>query len=306
MSKAVSVAIVRIREGNVYPFLIKGITILPDGIEYFVLTDPNQVKHLLESEPYKNYHFEVGQAIMCKIDKINCNGKIYIEPLHPYYLAGKFYQFPMIRFEQNPRNNKEVFAVFEDVFCNEIKLPVLKFNETLQVGQVVKLKIARIKKGQVYIADPGFEEKFVGMQLGNEYTFLIKDLFDSHGNRSYYLLISPDGKKFKLRRKYYEKYGLKVGQNIVCRVKKSRREFYLEPEHPKYKIGHVYDFEIIEDKNIPQYPFGEKRVLILRNDYGKNIYLSTGKRIVHHSVNDKIQCLVKDIHKGKLNVKWNK
>lgn len=306
MSASVTSGLIRLKEGNVYPFHIKGLTLLPDGIEYYVLIDPNQVRHLLESIHYMNYHFEVGQAITCRIDKINCNGKIYIEPLHPYYRVGKSYKFPLIRFEESSSNPKEINAVLEDVFCNEIKLPLVKFNKSLRVGQNVNLKIARIKRGKVFIAEPGFEEKFAGMNPGTEYSFLIQDLFDSHGNRSYFLLMSSDSKKFKLRHKFYEKYEFKIGQNIVCRLIQSGREFYLEPVHPYYKINHNYDFEIIEDRTIPDYPFGEKRILILRNDYGKNIYLPVGKTNFTKTVNNRIKCRVKNIRKGKLIVKFNK
>ena len=41
---------VKIREGKSYPFKISGLVVLPNGNECFILIDPNNVKHLLETK----------------------------------------------------------------------------------------------------------------------------------------------------------------------------------------------------------------------------------------------------------------
>jgi hypothetical protein len=300
MISSVAENIVKIKEGNNYPFQIKGIAELPDGTDYFVLIDPNQVKHLLEKKHYLQYHFEIGQFIECRIDKINCNGKIYIEPLHPFYQLGKEYEFPLIRMEKKNNQGDSKVAIFEDVFCNEIKLTANHFPHALKVGQSVKLKVVRIKKGLVYLSEPGFDEEYKGMTEGMEYSFIIKVFIDAPGKRNYYVIASPDGSMYKLRYKFYEKYGLAVGQTIYCRLIKVGKEIFLEPSHPYYQINTCYDFEIIGEDIVPDYPTGERKVCILRNDYGKKILVPVEERKPDPLKDGKMNCRVKDIRKGRI------
>ncbi len=289
--------VTRIKEGVVYPFQVSGLIRLPDNTEHFVLVDPNGVKHLLESKFYINYHFEIGQMISCRIDKINCNGKFFIEPFHPFYRIGKQYPFRVLRTEDSGKSNDQV-VIFEDVFNNEIRLHFHHFSEPFKVGQMLKLKIVRIKKGLVYLSEPGFDEDFSGMKVGTEYPFEIIDLINLPAKRSYFILVSPEGKKYKIRHKYYEKYGFSIGQAITCKLIKLGKELILEPEHPFYKVCQYYDFEIVGEDLLPKYPFGEKRVWILRNDYGKNVIIPERSKEVLRT--GKINCRIKDIRKGSL------
>jgi hypothetical protein len=298
MTSSVVDNIIKIREGKIYPFSIIGISELPDGTEYFILSDPNQVKHLLEKKHFIHYNFEVGQLITCRIDKINCNGKIYIEPLHPYYRLGKSYDFPLINIVHDGNNNN--MAVFEDVFGNEIMLPLDSFAEPPRIGLKVRLNVTRIKKGLIYLSEPGYDIKNSGLKTGLEYAFTIKGFINNPGNRSYFIIATEEGAKFKLRFKFYENYGLKVGQTINCRLIKNGRDLFFEPSHPSYKINHWYDFEVIGEKGVHYYPTGEKKVYILRNNFGKNILLPAEKVNPGQIKNNKINCRVKDIRKARI------
>ena len=92
-----------------------------------------------------NYHLKTGQTINCRIDKINCTGKIFIEPEHPYYKLGEIYEFPLVRIEKknNLADSNEIFVVFTDVFNNEIKM---LSNEKIVKGLMNSLK--DIKRGK--------------------------------------------------------------------------------------------------------------------------------------------------------------
>jgi hypothetical protein len=300
MSGAIFNKTFRIKEGKTYPFRITGIVDLPDGTEHFVLTDPNRVKHLLKKKYYENYHFEIGQLITCRIDKINCNGKIYIEPCHPYYCLGKSYDFPLINVEVTKNKIKEKTAVFEDVFCNKVELPMNHFHPPLNAGEMVRLKVIRIKNGQIYLSEPGFEIENSGLKEGIEYPFTITDFINYPGNRSYFIITSDEGAKYKLRYKYYEKYGMKIGDTVYCRLTKVGKELFLEPRHPRYMINNQYDFDIIGEEIMPDYPEGERKVYILKNDFGKNIILPDYKIDTGLIINGKINCRVTDIRKAKL------
>jgi hypothetical protein len=293
-------SIIRLKEGKSYSFQITGVTNLPDESECFVLCDPNGIKHLLETKYYHYYQFEIGQSITCRIDKINCNGKIYIEPLHPYYRIGKAYDFPLVRIEDRAQAEKEKFAIFEDVFCNEIKLSLHYFTDLLQIGQRVKLKVVRIKKGQIILSEPIFNQEYTGMVKGKVYSFKLKDFIDLTGQQSFFIITSEDGLMYKLRFKYYEKYDLKVGQTVNCRLIKSGKETLLEPAHPFYQINSYYEFDIIGEETMPDYPEGLRKVYILKNDYGKNILIPAEKIKARQIRNGKLFCRVRDIRKGKL------
>ncbi len=77
--------------GKTYPFrFIKKIEL--DG-EFYVFEDFQGERYLLSSYYYKNYNFTPGQEILCRILRIDCSGKVSIEPEHPYYKIGKIYDF---------------------------------------------------------------------------------------------------------------------------------------------------------------------------------------------------------------------
>lgn len=293
--------IIRLKEGKTYPFRITGITELPDGTEHFVLSDPNRVKHLLERKWYTHYNFDIGQLVTCRIDKINCSGKIYIEPLHPYYALGKEYDFAVRRIPESGKNENRRLVVFEDIFGNEILLSLVLFSGQIQPGQAVRLKVTRIRNGKIFLSEPEFDIGTTsGLKTGEEYVFNISDFIDDPGNRSYFVITTGNGSKFKLRSKYYEKYGLKKGQKINCRLISKGKELFFEPRHPVYEINKHYDFEVVGEKVIQRYPDMEKQVYVLRHDYGKDIILpleNVHKRLIG---NNKINCIIKDIQKARL------
>ena len=83
-------------EGEWLPFIIHNLVKLQDDEWYYVLQDVNGLKHFLNAQYYENYGFKPGDEILCKIDKINCTGRIYLEPKHPYYTEGEMYDFELI------------------------------------------------------------------------------------------------------------------------------------------------------------------------------------------------------------------
>lgn len=304
--KDVSTVKLKLEEGFTYPFNITGRIDLPDGNEYFVLQDPNDVKHLLLTRYYKKFNFQLGQTIQCRIDKINCNGKIYLEPEHPHYRVGQVYQFPFKSIEDYTDNvgNLHQFAIFTDVFNNEIKVPADHLPEKTEPGAHVKFMVSRIKKGKVYLSRTGRKVEYTHFEEGKYYYFRIIQFRLYPDNRSYYILKddtgnSPGDFTYKLRSKYFEKYDLKIGQSIQCRIIREEKETYLEPKHPFYTIGEKYTFEIIGDEFIINYPKGEIEAYLLKNDYGKAMHIPK-KGVKEKVKNGKIICTVTDIRKSRL------
>lgn len=299
----------RLREGKVYPFRITGRIELPEGDKYFVLSDPNLVKHLLAEKYYENYCFEPGQLIDCRVDKINCNGKIYIEPLHPFYRLGKKYSFPFVRYSGNKltKGTAESFAVFEDIFGNEVKIPwdinigsPPEMQTDLKAGDTMKLMVVRIKMGQIYVSENDFDGDFKLFKTGEEYPFLITGYRNYPGKQGYFVLQSETGLQYKLRNKFYEKYGLANGQTIHCRIIREGKETFLEPRHPFYIIGREYDFQIAGMDTIREYPEGQSTAYVLKNDFGRDILVPVKNVNKISSDTSQITCKVVDIRKGRV------
>lgn len=304
--KDVSTIKLKLKEGFMYPFVIYGKVDLPDGNEYFVLKDPNDVKHLLLTRYYKNFNFQLGQTIECRVDKINCNGKIYLEPQHPYYELGKIYEFPFQSIEDYKDNLGKVhqFAIFTDIFQNEIKIPLDTLPEKVKPGMPVRFSISRIKKGRVYLSRKTIKEEYNHFNAGGYYYFRIVQYRLYPDNRSYYILkydheSSAEGYKYKLRSKYFEKYGFMIGQSIQCRLVNDGKETYLEPKHPYYQIGNEYMFDIVGDEFIINYPKGEMDAYLLKNDFGKAVHVPK-KNVEGKVIEGKLKCRVVDIRKSRL------
>jgi len=70
-------------------------------------------------------------------------------------------------------------------------------------------------------------------------------------SREVFILIGPDKNKYLLNATYYDHYDLMPGQTITCKVDKINcsGQVFLEPEHPFYKEGGIYDFKLIGLKN---------------------------------------------------------
>lgn len=145
---------IRLEEGNEYLFEIYNHVKLQDGDFYFILIDANGLKHFMPSSPYAGYGLRTGSKVICRIDKINCTGRIFLEPAHPFYQTGKSYLFPIV---SNPGMDDSASMVVSDVFGNMI-LPAIKNPDILSIGgenQVI-CKIISIRKGIPELEIQGF------------------------------------------------------------------------------------------------------------------------------------------------------
>jgi hypothetical protein len=107
--------------------------------------DTNGLKHFLPAEYYTNFNFQTGDVISCRIDKINCTGRIFLEPKHPYYIEGEIYSFDVLNFIEN---EKYGVLVVKDIFENRIELQQEMVQVTnYKVKKKVRCLVISIKKG---------------------------------------------------------------------------------------------------------------------------------------------------------------
>jgi len=136
-------------EGEWFPFKIHKLVQLQDDAWYYVLQDINGLKHFMPAEDYENYGFANGEEITCKIDRINCTGRIFLEPKHPRYMEGEIYYFEVIN--NSNRDNENVLKV-KEILGNIVEVAVnsiMKFDINEQ--KMVRCIVKSIKKGRLIL-----------------------------------------------------------------------------------------------------------------------------------------------------------
>jgi hypothetical protein len=292
-----------LEEGKNYPFIIlKKIEF--SGKIQFVLSDIHGRKLLLDAEPYADYSLQIGENIQCKIDKINCSGQIFLEPAHPLYEIDKTYAFIVEKITS--RKNKfgesenQILLKGESGFYAYASI---NLNHKLNIGQKLYAKIMRIKKSIVYAQIPDkIEEEKEQYQTNHFYPFFIEERKTLDDGKEYYILRNKKKQKFLIDAAFYENYHLKTGSKINCLITKYSSKFYyfLEPEHPYYKIGKSYDFEIISHEENTQIPELKTLSIQLKDVFGEDVWLKT-QRINKEELKkgQLTRCKIIGIKKGK-------
>jgi len=139
-----------------YKFRVIRKILLDDNEEYLVLEDPLKTKHLLPLKYYKNYNLEDKSEIVCYVDKINCKGKVFIDPEHPFYKIGTTYSFPFVR--RDKRTTKEGktidVLVVKDIYERECTvLPHNYQKDGRYLPTEINCTVERIKKSRLYLVN---------------------------------------------------------------------------------------------------------------------------------------------------------
>jgi hypothetical protein len=237
---------IKLREGEEYLFLVEKEFVTPDKTTHFILSGPDKSKFLLPAETYSDYNIIVGQSLKCRIDRVNCKGKVFLEPRHPIYSEGKSYFFEVVEVTTRlDKTGNEVNAVVvKDNWGNRAAIP--SGNITAMPGSKLKLKIERISKGKLFlIPDQGRRCK-LKIRSGRFYEFIVEKIARGLDEKEYYVIRDPAGDTHMLARKYYEYYGLKPGHKFKGKIAKYRKngEKIIEPENPFYRIGEVLTLKL--------------------------------------------------------------
>lgn len=133
-----------LKEGDIHKFnLIKQVK-LEDNNDYFVLEDQFGIRHFIESWHYGNYNLEIGAEVFCLIAKVNCTGRIYLEPFHPYYKIGEVYSFNKVELVESSTTSLTV----TDIFGNEITINATSDQINVAAAtDIVEAIVIGLKKG---------------------------------------------------------------------------------------------------------------------------------------------------------------
>jgi len=143
-----------LKEGKSYDFEIRKLIKLSDEQNYFILIGPYGKKYLMFDSYYLGYGMKSGDTINCKVNKINCNGKIFLEPAHPYYKIGQEYEFEFtaIKEIENSKKVKQCILFVNDPYKSTAFIPGIEksvYKKYLS-GKVIA-KVENIKKARLYL-----------------------------------------------------------------------------------------------------------------------------------------------------------
>lgn len=302
----------KLTEGRNYRFTVIKTTVLHgDDRTFFVLEDPFRNRHLLPADHYENHNLEPGKSILCHIDKINCDGKIFIEPEHPCYKIGKTYDFEFIRYEKriNQVGISEDVAIVKDVLGNELVAPVCEPGRKHQNSVRIPCKVIAIRKGKVHLALLRRGRSVENLEVGKSYPFAVKKIARGVDDHDYFVLEDPYGQPHLLRQSYYADYSIHVGETIQGTVVKfkSDGQFLIEPDHPHYRIGGNYPFAVettLKEKNGQN---GYDPYLIVSDARGRSYKVPLDKFPENYpELPETVLCTIKDVRKGKLILSLNK
>lgn len=296
----------RLTEGRWYNFRILKVVSLGQDEDWFVMQDPNGYKILLPKRFYADYGFKPGQSVSCRVDKINCNGRMFLEPEHPHYQEGETYDFKLDSkgHRKNIINQDEHFFMVMDVFHNTWKVRTYNTSLWENPPTYISCKVKRIKKGKLFLIVSGEEVKHPDLEPGMSYSFTIVDeLHNPDDGQRYYILEDATGSKHLIRKKYYHHYGFRKGQQITCRVDKFASEGYylLEPEHPCYKPGSIYSFQVDRVEELVFTDGFTQKVLVLTDCFGEEVKVFTDEKASkYYQDKDQARARVQRIRKSRL------
>jgi hypothetical protein len=153
---------IKLEERKKYLFRVVNILSFPDSLDFFVLSDPFGDRHLLPSHLYKSFNITLNSEIECVIDKINCKGEIFIEPIHPYYQPGQIYKFTYSgKGTKETKYGERINVIFlKDIYNQMCWVKALDWQiEANYHPEFIDCKVERIKKGLPKLLNTEFKRK---------------------------------------------------------------------------------------------------------------------------------------------------
>jgi hypothetical protein len=292
----------KLEEGDIYPFQVLRKTTIPDEGDFFLLRHQSGRRLLIPEQSYIHYNIEPGTTIECKVDKVSCTGKVYLEPLHPVYREGNEYPFDFVGVIPSEINQPGRLVVVKDVFNNEVTVVCADKMNNVVNGKIT-LTVERVRKGvpELY-SKVNTNSNALKDIVGTRMQFNIIRTEPNTSGEIGYVLQSTEGHKAWLKLKHYKSYGFVVGDTVWCHVYGHTNTGVLkvEPDNPFYKVGTIYDFEVVKQKNTHNSESDDNNVLTLKDIAGNFCGIGVTPQ-VFNKLYDKtrLKCRVVGFRKGK-------
>lgn len=293
-------------EGESYLFTIHNqVTLAPGEPESFILLGPDNKRYLLNSSNYENYNLKTGQIIRCKVDKVNCSGRVFLEPEHPFYKAGKKYEFIVTKAtEKKDVWGRPVFTAWvKDIFDNEWQCTVDSIDTLIPLVSKLTCRIKRIRKAELILSLPDLERVFPNLKINKSFMFKIVDIKEVD-YVDYFVLKDRGGKFHLIQKNHYTHYGFEIGKVIRAKVidRKADLSYKIEPDNPYYKIDKTYYLKFLKIERELN-AFNEiEGIIYLEDNYGQMTQVKAHPwqvKSLSYSP-EMVKCRVVRLKKGKL------
>lgn len=298
----------RLTEGTYYPFTILKVVTLGPGESYFVMRDPLGYKILMPQKFYNAYGFKVGQTIECRVDKINCNGRMFLEPVHPFYREGQVYTFEVISSgsARNILDQTEHYFVAKDALGQPWMVVSQSGHSQHNNPSHISCYLHRIKKGKLSLQLASEPIHSHGLTDGETYLFrLVDERINPEDGFPCYIVEDQAGNRYLLRKKYYIHYGFRKGDMIRCRAvnKQHGGLFHLEPEHPCYQIGQEAVFQLNRIEKLLFSDGSHQMVLVFTDCYDEDVKVHVDDEVARRYEHARqVKAKILDIYKSRLEV----
>ena len=145
---------IQLEQGKVYLFKLYKKIESPDETNYYVMIDPFCNKHLIPVGYYLQYNLEIGKSYLCKVDKINCLGRIFIEPPHPFYKENENYLFEFVKKIEKRHNSGNIYNYYllkgENTYDAYLDAENFELADNLKSGNNF-FQVKKISKGKVFL-----------------------------------------------------------------------------------------------------------------------------------------------------------
>jgi hypothetical protein len=142
----------KLESGEVLEFQVIKTVFLPNDKAYFVVQDTFGDRHLVPTWFYEGYAIILGKSYPFHVDKINCKGQVFLEPLHPVYEVGKSYEFRYIKTieELNKKGERVCYYLLEGK--NGYQAQTMGCESVPKHNVWKKYKVHKIKKAKVFVS----------------------------------------------------------------------------------------------------------------------------------------------------------
>lgn len=231
----------KLEEGKTFTFNAVKIVELPGGEVNLMLAGPDGKKYLLPLTNYRGYNLISPGTVQCKIDKINCSGKVFLEPVNPWYSEGESYFFD-VKYKSEYTDNDGIRCrsiTVSDRLGNLINVSPELVAGLPEEGEKISLKVERISKGKLYFTRRREADDLERLEEGKSYDFRILKTVSGPDDEPCYAAADIYGDVHLLQVRYYSHYGFKVGVSFRGKVVRysSGSPKSVEPENPWFKPG---------------------------------------------------------------------
>lgn len=267
---------------------------LSETEQYWVAETVDGQRFLIDYFQYVHYGFTTGQSIQVQVDKINCSGKVFVEPNHPVYEREKTYVFSI---DSVLSKNENYFSlIVKDVFDNNISVQ-FHAKGLDRIPESVELLVIGLRKGLPVLLDPMLREQ-TPFKENEVYSFMVVDKIKMN-HEEYFQLEDEFRRIHLLPARFYEKYPIVIGKPLQCYVVRidQNAELKLEPVHPLFHLGHELDLYFVGEYHGDEYIGQRHKLYLLHDDEGNEFFMSV-RFMEGREIPKRLRCRIEKLKKG--------